>query len=147
MKFAMRFTPLLATLLLTACGGVNYSHHEAGDLMVVEGLVDNVVRSEIPNKKRIFSVTSVGFENGQGANLVGLYPGISRGKRVKITAEFMENVNGTDLFKVKQIIAVSAQGTTPTVQLPSPERTSPATTVTGEDGKATETLASPDTPH
>jgi hypothetical protein len=95
---------LLITLIVTACGG-SYSHYEAGAVVVMEGVVDNVVRQEIPQKKKIFSVTSVGFENGQGLNLVGIYPGISRGKRVKITAIFVENINGSDLFSVQQITA------------------------------------------
>lgn len=102
----MKIVPILTIAgVLAACGGGSYSHYEAGNLVVMEGVVDNVVRSDIPNKKLIYSVTSVGFENGEGVNLVGIYPGISRGKHVKITAEFVENVNGTDLFKVRQIAA------------------------------------------
>ena len=103
---------------LTACGGGSYSHYEKGTQLVIEGTVDNVVRSDIPHKKQIYTLTGVGFENGQGVTLVGIYPGINRGKKIKLSAEFVENINGTDLFKVVQITSVAP--------IPQPAAAAPA---------------------
>lgn len=94
---------------LSACGGPNFSQLKKGALRVMEGEVDNVVRSEVPFDKKMLSLTSVGFANGQGITLVGIQPGVNKGKQVRVTAEFIGNVNGTDVFTVKQIVALQAQ--------------------------------------
>lgn len=96
------------SLLLAACMGPNFSQLEKGSLRVLEGEVDNVMRSEIPYDKKILSLTSVGFANGQGITLVGIQPGVNKGKQVRVTAEFIGNINGTDVFTVKQINALKA---------------------------------------
>lgn len=96
-------------LALGACGGPNFSQLKKGALRVMEGEVDNVVRSEVPFDKKMLSLTSVGFANGQGITLVGIQPGVNKGKQVRVTAEFIGNVNGTDVFTVKQIVALKAQ--------------------------------------
>jgi hypothetical protein len=98
----------VAGLMLSACGGPGFSQMEKGAQRVIEGEVDTVVRSEIPYDKKMLSLTSVGFANGQGITLVGIQPGVSRGKQMRVTAEFIGNINGTDVFTVRQISVVNA---------------------------------------
>lgn len=98
----------VAGLMLSACGGPGFSQMEKGAQRVIEGEVDTVVRSEVPHDKKMLSLTSVGFANGQGITLVGIQPGVSKGKQMRVTAEFIDNINGTDVFAVKQISLVSA---------------------------------------
>ena len=95
-------------------------------------------RSEIPYDKKILSLTSVGFANGQGITLVGIQPGVNKGKQVRVTAEFIGNINGTDVFTVKQISALKA----PEVEIiPAP---APAVTITPTPTAAVqETVKSP----
>lgn len=132
----MKHTAFVLVMLmgLTACGGGSYSHYEKGAQVVVEGVVDNVVRSDIPYKKKLYSLTAVGFENGQGVTLVGIYPGISRGKRIRLSAEFVENINGTDLFKAVQVSSV-APAPRPAAAAPAPAE-SPAPTAAIATGAA-----------
>jgi len=129
---------LAGSLLLAACMGPNFSQLEKGSLRILEGEVDNVMRSEIPYDKKILSLTSVGFANGQGITLVGIQPGVNKGKQVRVTAEFIGNINGTDVFTVKQISALKA----PEVEIiPAP---APAVTITPTPTAAVqETVKSP----
>jgi hypothetical protein len=101
---------------LAGCASNPYSHYEKGQQMIVDGEVDNIVRTDVARQKKIYSLTAVGFTNGQGVTLVGIHPGLSRGKRVKVIAEFTENLNGTDVFRVVQI----APATVATAELPAP---------------------------
>lgn len=98
----------LICLALSACFSPRLSQLEKGSLRTVEGQIDNVTRGEMPYQKKMLSYTSVGFVDGQGITLVGVQPGLTRGKRVRITAEFIGNINGTDTFTLQQIDAVAA---------------------------------------
>lgn len=69
------------------------------DLKIVEGQIDNVVLSEVANKKDFLSVTHVGFANGQGISLVGTYPGLSKGKTVKLKLRFYKVIRGTPYYE------------------------------------------------
>jgi hypothetical protein len=69
------------------------------DLKIVEGQIDNVVLSEVANKKDFLSVTHVGFVNGQGISLVGTYPGLSKGKTVKLKLRFYKVIRGTPYYE------------------------------------------------
>ncbi len=119
---------VVGSLLLAACMGPNFSQLEKGSLRVLEGEVDNVMRSEIPYDKKILSLTSVGFANGQGITLVGIQPGVNKGKQVRVTAEFIGNINGTDVFTVKQISALKAPEAE-VIPAPTPAATTPATVI------------------
>ena len=69
------------------------------DLKIIEGQIDNVVLSEVANKKDFLSVTHVGFVNGQGISLVGTYPGLSKGKTVKLKLRFYKVIRGTPYYE------------------------------------------------
>jgi hypothetical protein len=70
----------------------------------MSGEIDNIIRTELPYQdKEMLSITSIGFANGQGISLVGLQPGLNKGKKVRIQAEFFENIRGTDVFKAVKI--------------------------------------------
>lgn len=96
-------------ILLSACGGLSLTNLKKGTKISFEGKIDNVIRGEIPYDKDILTVTAVGFENGQGITIIGMHPGMIMGKQVKIEAEFVGNMRGTDIFKATRIIAVQDQ--------------------------------------
>ena len=95
---------VLSVLMVLSFGcGAGFTHLKKGAPMSVSGEIDNIIRTELPYKKEMLSVTSIGFVSGQGLSLIGLQPGLSKGKRIKVQAEFFENIRGTDVFKVTQI--------------------------------------------
>ena len=100
---------LFICLVLSACFSPRLSQLEKGSLRTVEGQIDNVTRGELPYEKKMLSFTSVGFLDGQSITLVGIQPGLTRGKRVRIRAEFIRNINGTDAFTLQQIEALAAR--------------------------------------
>lgn len=98
------FIPLALLLFVSqGCGGPGFTHLKKGAPVSMSGEIDNLIRTELPYDKEMLSVTSVGFTTGQGISLIGLQPGLSKGKKVKIQAEFFENIRGTDVFKASQI--------------------------------------------
>ncbi|MBI3358743.1 MAG: hypothetical protein HY201_01395 [Nitrospirae bacterium] len=108
-------------LLLTfiGCGG-SFSSLKKGAKTIVTGEIDAIERMEVfLDEKKKLSVTVVSFASGQGIALIGLQPGLSKGKRVKIDAEFFENLQGTDLFR-----AISTTTESP-VSVPKVEKTVP----------------------
>ena len=100
---------LLICLALSACFGPRLSQLEKGSARTVEGQIDNVTRGELPYEKKMLSFTSVGFVDGQSITLVGIQPGLTKGKRVRIRAEFIGNINGTDTFTLQQVDALAAR--------------------------------------
>lgn len=102
---------VLSVLVLFSVGcGAGFTHFKKGDPSSVSGEIDNIIRTELPYKKEMLSVTSIGFASGQGLSLIGLQPGLSKGKHVKIQAEFFENIRGTDVFKAIQVGTEPAGG-------------------------------------
>jgi hypothetical protein len=103
----VRLTRSVAVLLLIlgplGCGGAGLSALQKGAKASFSGEIDNIVHTELPYEKEMLSVTAVGFTSGQSVALVGLHPGLSKGKRIKVQAEFFENIRGTDVFRVIQI--------------------------------------------
>ena len=70
-----------------------------------------MIRSELPYEdKQILSVTSVGFASGQGISVIGIHPGLTKGKKIRIQAEYFDNIRGTDVFKLLQV-TVESDGT------------------------------------
>lgn len=69
------------------------------DLKIIEGQIDNVILSEVADKKEFLSVTHIGFVNGQGISLVGTYPGLSKGKTVKLKLRFYKVIRGTPYYE------------------------------------------------
>lgn len=99
-KIALFF--LLLTLI--GCGGPGFTHLKKGSLVSMTGEIDNIIRTELPYEdQEILSITSVGFSSGQGISLIGLQPGLSKGKKVRVQGEFFGNIRGTDVFKAVQI--------------------------------------------
>ncbi|MBI3608506.1 MAG: hypothetical protein HY207_11120 [Nitrospirae bacterium] len=101
---------LVVLLLPLGCGGPGFTHLKKGALMSMSGEIDNIIRTELPYDKEMLSVTSVGFTSGQGISLIGVQPGLNKGKRIKIQGEFFQNIRGTDVFKVTQISAEPGGG-------------------------------------
>lgn len=89
--------------LSQGCFGSKFTQLKSGDAASVSGEIENIIRTELPWKKEMLSVTSIGFASGQGISLIGLQPGLTKGKKIKIQAEFFSNIRGTDVFKVTQI--------------------------------------------
>lgn len=98
----------ICCLVLSACFGPRFSQLEKGSLRTAEGQIDNVTRGEMPYEKKMLSITSVGFADGQSITIIGIQPGLTKGKRVRITAEFIGNINGTDAFTLRQIDTLAA---------------------------------------
>lgn len=73
------------------------------EFRIIEGQVDNVVLSEVADKKDFLSVTHVGFANGQGISLIGAHPGLSKGKTVKLKVRFYKEIRGTLYYKQMEI--------------------------------------------
>ncbi len=96
-------------LALSACFSPRLSQLEKGSSRTVEGQIDNVTRGELPYEKKMLSYTSVGFVDGQSITLIGIQPGLTKGKRVRVRAEFIGNINGTDAFTLQQIDTVAAR--------------------------------------
>ncbi len=86
--------------MLTGCGTFGKPVEE---LRVVEGQIDNILYSEIADKRAFLSVTHVGFSDGYGISLVGVYPGLSKGKTVKLKLRFYKVIRGTSYYKVLAI--------------------------------------------
>ncbi|MBI5756760.1 MAG: hypothetical protein HZA12_07530 [Nitrospirae bacterium] len=96
---------LLPLLLISqGCFGSNFTRLTSGSQITMSGEIENIIRTELPYKKEMLSITSVGFPSGQGISLIGLHPGLTKGKKVQIQAEFFENIRGTDVFKVIQVV-------------------------------------------
>jgi hypothetical protein len=102
----MRKAAMLALLvmggILTGCGMFT---KPVEVLRVVEGQIDNVLMTEIADGDGFVSVTHVGFTDGQGVSLVGIHPGLSKGKTVKLKLRFYKVIGGTPYFDVLQINA------------------------------------------
>ncbi len=93
---------LLLFLLPIACGG-GLATIKKGTKVTVSGEIDNIIHTELPYEKEMLSVAAVGFTSGQSIALIGLHPGLNKGKRIKVQAEFFENIRGTDVFRAIQI--------------------------------------------
>ncbi len=109
MKSKIQFLLVLLVVsifFMVGCGGYR-SAIKPGTQYSVEGKIDNLFVRDLLYKKKIITVTSIGFINGQGISIIGLQPGISEGKKVKILAEFFENINGTDVFRALQITSLT----------------------------------------
>ena len=89
-------------VMVTGCGTFGKPVEQ---LRIVEGQVDNVVLSEVAEKKEFLSVTHVGFSNGQGISLVGVHPGLSKGKTVKLKIRFYKALRGTAYYELLDITA------------------------------------------
>lgn len=85
------------------CGGAAMSHLKKGTKISVSGEIDNLIHTELPYEKEMLSITAVGFTSGQSIALIGLHPGLNKGKRIKVQAEFFQNIRGTDVFRAVQI--------------------------------------------
>jgi hypothetical protein len=94
---------LILIALPLACGGAGIANMNKGTKVTVSGEIDNIIHTELPYEKEMLSVTAVGFTSGQSIALIGLHPGLNKGKRIKIQAEFFENIRGTDVFRAIQI--------------------------------------------
>ena len=89
---------------------------------IVEGQIDNVVLSEVADKKDFISVTHVGFVNGQGISLVGVHPGLSKGKPVKLKVKFYKALRGTTYYEVLGVGAgLASKAQPPTISETSPK--------------------------
>lgn len=99
---------LILLALLLACGGAGIANMKKGTKVSVAGEIDNIIHTELPYEKEMLSVTAVGFTSGQSIALIGLHPGLNKGKRIKVQAEFFGNIRGTDVFRVVQIATESA---------------------------------------
>lgn len=105
---------LILIALPLACGGAGIANMKKGTKVTVAGEIDNIIHTELPYEKEMLSVTAVGFSSGQSIALIGLHPGLNKGKRIKVQAEFFENIRGTDVFRTIQITTESS------TELPSP---------------------------
>ncbi len=85
------------------CGGAALTNMKKGTKVSMAGEIDNLIHTELPYEKEMLSVTAVGFTSGQSIALIGLHPGLNKGKRIKVQAEFFENIRGTDVFRAIQI--------------------------------------------
>jgi hypothetical protein len=94
---------LILIALPLACGGSGIANMKKGTKVTVAGEIDNIIHTELPYEKEMLSVTAVGFSSGQSIALIGLHPGLNKGKRIKVQAEFFENIRGTDVFRAIQI--------------------------------------------
>ena len=103
-RYWIKLMVLLFLLIPLGCGGPSFSNLKKGSLASMSGEIDNIIRTELPYQdKEMLSITSIGFANGQGISLIGLQPGLNKGKKVHIQAEFFENIRGTDVFKAIKI--------------------------------------------
>ena len=87
----------------------------------MEGQVDNVVLSDVAEKKDFLSVTHVGFSNGQGISLVGVHPGLSKEKQVKLKVKFYKVLHGTTYYELIDITT----GMAPKTEHPKSSETLP----------------------
>ena len=94
---------LILVALPLACGGAGIANMKKGTKVTASGEIDNIIHTELPYEKEMLSVTAVGFTSGQSIALIGLHPGLNKGKRIKVQAEFFENIRGTDVFRAIQI--------------------------------------------
>ena len=101
---------LVVLVIALGCSGPGFSHLKKGAPISMSGEIDNIIRTELPYDKELLSVTSVGFTSGQGISLIGVQPGLNKGKRIKLQGEFFQNIRGTDVFKVTQIVAEPGGG-------------------------------------
>lgn len=85
------------------CGGPSFSLFKKGTQTTLKGEIDTIERTEVTYDEKPLSVTMIGLASGEGVTLVGLQPGLGKGKIVKIEAVFFENIQGTDVFKVRKI--------------------------------------------
>ncbi len=104
---------LLLIVVPLGCGGAGFTHLKKGTKVFMSGEIDNIIHTEVPYDKEMLSVTAVGFVSGQGIALIGLHPGLTKGKRIKIQAEFFENIRGTDVFRAVQIATDGATESRP----------------------------------
>ncbi len=93
---------IIFSLLAAGCGG-SLSQFKPGTRVSMQGEIDEILHRDVQDEKQLISVTSIGFRNGQGISLLGLQPGASKGKAVKISGEFWKNISGTDVFRLIQI--------------------------------------------
>jgi len=100
--------------LLLACAGPGIANMKKGTKVTASGEIDNIIHTEMPYEKEMLSVTAVGFTSGKSIALIGLHPGLTKGKRIRVQAEFFENIRGTDVFRA---IHISAE---PTAEPQSP---------------------------
>ncbi len=105
---------LIVVAFAIGCGGAALTQMKKGTKVSMSGEIDNLIHTELPYEKEMLSVTAVGFTSGQSIALIGLHPGLNKGKRIKVQAEFFENIRGTDVFRSVQIT------TEPTAQPSSP---------------------------
>ena len=122
---------LVIALMAFGCGGPGFSMLKKGSRTLLTGDIDAVERTEVVyDDDKKLSVTLVGISTGEGITLVGLQPGLAKGKKVKIDAIFFQNIQGTDIFKVISIIPLKP-ATIPVQDepLPSPPASPPKPTV------------------
>ncbi len=105
---------LLLMVVPLGCGGSGLTHLKKGTKVSMSGEIDNIIHTEVPYDNEMLSVTALGFVSGQSIALIGLHPGLTKGKHVKVQAEFFENIRGTDVFRATQI----ATETTPETRSP-----------------------------
>lgn len=105
-------------VVITGCGTFG---KPAEPFRIVEGQIDNVVLSEVAYKKDFVSVTHVGFINGQGISLVGVHPGLSKEKQVKLKVKFYKVLHGTTYYELIDITA----GMAPKIEHPKSSETLP----------------------
>ena len=100
---------LILVALPLACGGSGIASMKKGTQVTVSGEIDNIIHTELPYEKEMLSVTAVGFTSGQSIALIGLHPGLNKGKHITVQAEFFENIRGTDVFRA---IHINTEATT-----------------------------------
>lgn len=104
--------------ILASCGTFG---KPVENLRIVEGQIDNIIIAEVAEKKDFLSVTHLGFTNGQGISLVGVQPGFSKGKTVKLKLKFYMVLRGTPYYEVLEVITGASSAT----EQPASPETSP----------------------
>ncbi|MFZ5864069.1 MAG: hypothetical protein ACOYXR_14690 [Nitrospirota bacterium] len=99
---------VLLVVVPVGCGGSGFTHMKKGTKTTLSGEIDNIIHTEVPYDNEMLSITAVGFASGQGIALIGLHPGLTKGKQIKVQAEFFENIRGTDVFRAIQITTLAA---------------------------------------
>ena len=86
--------------IITGCATIDKPVEE---LRIVEGQIDNIIYSEVPDRSDFLSIMHVGFSDGNGISLAGIYRGLSKGKTVKLRLRLYNVIRGTSYYKVLSI--------------------------------------------